>query len=243
MKKENAEKINRFFSRTLGCPEDFMENPESDIFLREETTEWNEGHGKNSVDIFVRNEDKIVSCRPDALAEVQKLERFLPDLEVSETSLEEKGLEVEEVHGPAFLGFIDEENFHPVRSDTRRISEEDAEQVSELKNQGDENEIEDSIGYFDLDDRGFGKFIDGDLAALASYREWSGDFAFISVYVSPKFRMKGFGKEVVSQVSEAALDENLIPCYRTLEKWKSSVSLAKSLGFEKYASTYLIKLG
>jgi GNAT superfamily N-acetyltransferase len=243
MKKENLEKINRFFAKTLGCTDDFLKDSESDIFIRRETTGYNEDHGKNGVNIFLRNDEKIVSCHPSILGEVQSLEKFLPDLEVSKTSLEEKGLRVEEFHGPAFLGFVDEENFQLVESDARKLGEVDAEQVSKLKEKGDEEEVQNSIEDFDPEEyEGFGKFVDGRLVALSSHQKWGDDIAFISVFVSPEFRGKGFGKQVVSEASEAALGENLIPCYRTLEKWKSSVNLAKNLGFEKYATTYLVRL-
>ncbi|MFB6100657.1 MAG: GNAT family N-acetyltransferase [Candidatus Nanohalobium sp.] len=62
------------------------------------------------------------------------------------------------------------------------------------------------------------------------------------VFVSEEYRGEGFGKEVVSKAAGDALEKDLIPCYRTLEKWRNSVNLAKSLGFEKYATTYLLKL-
>ena len=238
MKEQNLEKINRFFAENLGYPEGFMEDPESNIFIRRDTTEYNEGHGKKGVDIFVLNEEKIVSCHPDFLGEIRSLEKFLPELEISKNSLEEKGLKVEEFHGPAFLGFVDEENFQPVSSDARKLGEEDVEQVSDLKEKGDEKEIQNSIEDFDPEeDIGFGKFVDGELVALSSYREWDDDIAFISVFVSKKFRDRGFGKEIVSTACEKALNESLIPCYRTLEEWESSVNL----GFEKYATTYLVR--
>jgi GNAT superfamily N-acetyltransferase len=243
MKKENLEKINRFLAENLGCPDNFLENPESEIFVRRETTMYNEGHGKNGVDIFVRNGEKILSCHSDFLGEVQRLEKFLPELEVSKASFEGKGLKVEEFHGPAFLGFVDEQSFQPVESDARKLDEKDLEQVSGLKEKGNDEEIQNSIEDFHPEeDIGFGKFVDGRLVALSSFQKWGDDIAFISVFVSQEFRGKGFGKEMVSRACEKALNEGLIPCYRTLEEWESSVNLAKILGFEKYAITYLVKL-
>jgi hypothetical protein len=41
---------------------------------------------------------------------------------------------------------------------------------------------------------------------------------------------------------EAAFERNLLPEYRTIEHWPSSVGLAKHLGFEKVAWSILVQL-
>ncbi|MFB6100656.1 MAG: hypothetical protein ABEK16_05270 [Candidatus Nanohalobium sp.] len=103
MKQKTLDRINKFYAKSLGCTPELMENPRSEIFIRRETTSYSEDQEETDVDIFVRSGGKIISCSSKVLPRVQELEKYLPRLEVSKRSLEDKGLDVDEVLGPAFL--------------------------------------------------------------------------------------------------------------------------------------------
>lgn len=147
--------------------------------------------------------------------------------------------------GPAFLSYTTNEKFNKAESSNcRELTQEDSEELEKLKQESDKEEIENSIGEAEIGDSPvFGKFVDEELVAVSSYRIWDSKIGFPTVFVKEEFRGRGYGKEVVSKSTENILQNDLIPVYRTVEKWSSSVGLAKSLGYEKYASTYLIKLG
>ena len=243
MKQENLDKIHCFWAKSLGGPKQKVENPQSGIYTRKEPTDYTSQHNERKVDIFLKEDAEIISCDEKYLSEVRKLEGNLSGLDMSESSLEEAGLQIDEILGPAFLSFTDSESFQPEeRSSCRKLNESDEEKLEELKSNSDEEEIENSISDYEVSDNLFGKFEDGELVAVSGYEIWDNEIAFLVVFVSENYRGKGFGKEIVSEAVEHSLKNNLIPFYRTLEEWSSSVDLAKNLGFEKYATTYLIEL-
>lgn len=115
--------------------------------------------------------------------------------------------------------------------------------MKKLKQESDEEEIENSINDTKVGSSPvFGRFVNGELVAVSSYKVWNSTIGFPDVFVKQKFRGNGYGKQVVSKSTERILENELIPVYRTLEKWSSSVGLAKSLGYQKYATTYLLEL-
>jgi len=237
MKQQNLDRIHEFWSKSLGCKKQVLKKPKSGIFSRQKPSDYTIDHTKEKVDVFFKESEKIVSCHESSLSQVR-------ELDFSRQNLQEERLDVKEILGPAFLSFTDSESFKPVKSpDCRKLKESDAEKLEDLKESGQEEEIENSIGdYNPVEHCLFGKFLEGRLVAVSGYEIWNGEIAFLIVFVSKEYRGKGFGKQVVSEAAQHAISHNLIPCYRTVEGWKSSINLAKSLGFEKYASTYLIEI-
>ena len=87
-----------------------------------------------------------------------------------------------------------------------------------------------------------GAFNDGRLVAVAGYQIWDGGIAHISVIAHPQYRSCGYGKAVVSELTEEAINRGLVPQYRTLEANKFSVAIANRLGFTRYATTVAARL-
>jgi len=79
------------------------------------------------------------------------------------------------------------------------------------------------------------------LVSVAGYEIWAGTIAQIAVITHPNYRGQGYGKAVVSQLTEEALNRGLVPQYRTLETNSSSMTIARELGFERYATTVAVR--
>lgn len=243
MNRETKLQLSSFWSDSLGCPEKAIESPRTGVFTREIKTDYNKNHEKKDVDVLIRNEEAIISCSEEKYDEVKPLEKE-KDICFNQDFLQNAKIDAGEVLGPAFLSYADEDSFQPCDGERcRRLTAADLDVLERMKDSAEIAEIEDSIEE-DLpsDKPMFGKFVGEELVAVSSYDIWDSTIAFISVFVDEDFRGEGYGKEVVSEAAKDAINENLIPSYRTLEKWSSSVGLAKSLGFERYATTYLIKL-
>jgi RimJ/RimL family protein N-acetyltransferase len=87
-----------------------------------------------------------------------------------------------------------------------------------------------------------GRFKDHELAALASYEVWGDRIAHIAVVTHPTYRGRGYGKGVVSAITQTALQNNLIPQYRTLIANHPSMAIAAELGFVGYAESIALRL-
>jgi GNAT superfamily N-acetyltransferase len=145
---------------------------------------------------------------------------------------------VERVVGPMFYGYTDRETFTPVESSARVLTAEDESDYDTFRSAIPDDEWEHGGLEFSTDET-VGLFVDGILVSIAGYSIWDGLIAHISVVTHPEHRSEGYGRKVVSQVTEQALSEGLIPQYRTSDVWPWSVSLARGLGFERFATAYL----
>ena len=92
------------------------------------------------------------------------------------------------------------------------------------------------------EDPSSGIFVDGQLAALASYEIWGGTIAHISIVTHPAYRNRGYGRSAVAHAARRALTAGLLPQYRTLETNGPSLRIARSLGFQSYARSIAIRL-
>lgn len=143
--------------------------------------------------------------------------------------------EVEAVLGPAFYGYTDGESVRPVESRAEPLIDGDeraydrfrrAVPVEEWENGGPAFEPGRTVGLFE------GK----EIIAAAGYEVWDDALAHLSVVVSRAHRGQGHGRAVVSRATELALDDGLVPQYRTLDAWPWSIALARDLGFERFAT-------
>lgn len=236
--------LDSFWARSLGCNIEDLEYNESKIVARKEETDYNKNRTETEIDIFQRKGNTILSCSKKAENKLRKHEAELLDSSLAEEEIERNGLKIKELLGPAFLSYTKEEKFNEIEyKKCRRLRQKDIENLEELKQQADTKEIENSIGDSEIGECPvFGKFVDDKLVAVSSYSVWDETVGFSNVFVKKGYRGNGYGKQVVSKSTKHILEKDLIPVYRTLEKWSSSVGLAKSLGYTKYATTYLLKL-
>ena len=144
--------------------------------------------------------------------------------------------------GPAYVGYADDSDFHAYKSESvRLLGANDDSLIRNLAQACSKFEWEHSAIQFERKPI-FGCFVSDKLVAAASYAIWGKRIVHIGVVTHPEYRSLGYGKSVVSAISEYALGKGLIPQYRTLISNTRSVGIAGSLGFQKYAETFAVIL-
>lgn len=149
---------------------------------------------------------------------------------------------VERVIGPAFVGYTDGAAFQPVQQGAPRLlTPQDVPALEALRAACSALEWEHGGSSFG-EQPIVGIHVEGELAAVAGYEVWGEAIAHISVITHPRHRGQGYGKTVVSQLTEEVLSQGLVPQYQTLEVNVSSMAVAQDLGFERYATTMAVQL-
>jgi GNAT superfamily N-acetyltransferase len=187
---------------------------------------------------FQRADRLIVSAPSGWAAQLQVRSAELP----AESELERLfGAAFESSIGPAFQGWIDRSAFRPRASNAvRLVSDHDTAAV-------------DAFRLSCADDWSTGgqenaklyraaRFEDGVVTAMAGYRPWSDTAGDPCVVVHPEYRGRGHGTEVVSAVVWAALAEDKVVLYQTLEANVGAVKLALTLGYQQYARHRAVRL-
>lgn len=145
---------------------------------------------------------------------------------------------VERVLGPAFWGYTDRESFDPVESEARVLTPDDESAYDAFRARIPDEEWDQGGPQF-APGNTVGLLVGDDLVAASGYEVWDELVAHLAVVTHPDYRGDGYGRAVVSRATENALEEGLIPQYRTLDEWPWSVALARSLGFDRFATGYL----
>lgn len=144
--------------------------------------------------------------------------------------------------GPAFVGYTDRAAFQPVQHGASRVlTQQDVPALEALRAACSALEWEHGGSSFG-EQPVVGVHVEGELAAVAGYEVWGEAIANISVITHPRHRGQGYGKTVVSRLTEEVLNQGLAPQYRTLEVNVPSMAVAQDLGFERYATTMAVRL-
>jgi GNAT superfamily N-acetyltransferase len=142
--------------------------------------------------------------------------------------------------GPAYLGYADAQQFRPViRHPARLLTPADSAALAVFANAVEPVAWEHS----GLDEglQPIAACWEGDrIVAAAGYRVWGATLAHIGVTTHPAVRGSGYGKSVVSVISQHALERGCVLQYRTLQSNSSSLAIAGALGFQAYATTLYI---
>jgi predicted GNAT family acetyltransferase len=83
----------------------------------------------------------------------------------------------------------------------------------------------------------FATFEQGTIASAAGARLLPGDVAHIGVLTASGQRGRGLGRAVVTATLTHALEEARLPQYQTLLANRGAMSIARALGFERFATT------
>lgn len=146
---------------------------------------------------------------------------------------------VKDVLGPQFVGYCDRTTFDPVERDARTI---EPSQLRPLREACPENEwTRSGIQLTSQDQPTFAVLADEKPVAASQIISAHGVAGFATI-THPAHRNRGHGKSVVSRAMKTAFQQNLLPEYRTVEYWSSSVALAENLGFEQVARSILVQL-
>lgn len=139
--------------------------------------------------------------------------------------------------GPTFYGYADRETFIPTESEARVLRSADSSSFRTFRNDVPNDEWDQGGMQFTPGET-VGRFVDGELVAIAGYDGWEGLLAHLAVVTHPDHRGHGYGQAVVSRATEQALAAGLLPQYRTADAWPWSVTLAENLGFHRFAKAY-----
>jgi RimJ/RimL family protein N-acetyltransferase len=151
------------------------------------------------------------------------------------------GKPVAAIVGPAFIGYCDPNQFHPVSCDEARPLVAGDEETLETLRAACEVRAWEHGGSAFRPGAMTGVFKDQELVALASYTLWGERIAHIAIVTHPRFRGRGYAKAAVSALTGIIFERQLVPQYRTLETNSASMDIARRLGFIEYATSLAIR--
>ena len=143
--------------------------------------------------------------------------------------------------GPQFVGYCNESTFAPVHAGSTAVEALDSASLTPLRAATPVEEWDRSGVRTDAADPTFAVVRDERPVAAAQYAVGHGT-AGIEVVSHPDHRGEGHATLAVSAATAHALDAGLVPEYRTLREWSSSVALAERLGFERVGWSLLVEL-
>jgi hypothetical protein len=145
--------------------------------------------------------------------------------------------------GPAYLGYADAVQFRPlIRHPARLLTPADTAALAVFASAVGPVAWEHSG--LDEGPQPIAACWEGDrIVAAAGYTVWGEILAHIGVTTHPGLRSGGYGKSVVSVISQNALERGYVLQYRTLQSNSSSLAIAEALGFQAYATTMFIAFG
>jgi GNAT superfamily N-acetyltransferase len=205
-----------------------------------------------AVEMFSHDAGAVVAAPPSLAGEVRSVlaARSTPTTATEARALVEAtvdrcevdgGPTVEEVLGPQFVGYCDESTFSPVHGESPAVELVDPASLASLRAATPAAEWDRSGVRTDDDDPTVAVEHDGRPVAAAQYAADHGT-AGIGVVSHPDHRGEGNATLAVSLATAHALAVGLVPEYRTLEAWSSSVALAERLGFERVGRSLLVEL-
>lgn len=238
LSNSTIETVDQYWSSSLGCQRESLYAHGTVVAPDAESSDF---HG---IFCFLRNQALIVAVSPDLVAafraraegwcqaDVLDIERFPHLIDHP----------IDRIIGPAFIGYTDRTIFRPVSvGGVRFLGGEDIEALKTL--QAACSALEWEHGGSRLGEQPLvGAFDGGRLVAVAGYQIWDSGIAHISVIAHPQYRSYGYGKAVVSELTEEAINRGLVPQYRTLVANKSSMAVANRLGFARYATSVAVRL-
>jgi GNAT superfamily N-acetyltransferase len=143
--------------------------------------------------------------------------------------------------GPAFIGYLSHAPLLRPAGSVRRLGAGDGASVERLRARLNVREWE--HGGSSLDGPCFGRFDrQGNLTALAGYEVWDAAIAHIAVVTLPEHRGRGHGAAVVCAAAEQAVQDRLVPQYRTLLSNRAALGVASRLGFIEYGCSVYVDL-
>jgi RimJ/RimL family protein N-acetyltransferase len=237
MTPATADTIDRYWSSDLGSRPDDLRNPRT-VVVPQGTP------GYQGVLVFRRGPACIVSV-PSVLVEyVTRLVAGRAPAEVFDRDFLASLFEgaVDRIIGPAYLGHADATDFRPADSrGARRLDAGDEPALRRLAASCAPIEWEHSAIHFERPPV-FGCFAGEEMAAAGTLRNLDERLLFVGIITHPDYRGHGYGKAVVSAMTEYGIRSGGIMMYRTLSSNYASVGIARSLGYQEYATTLAVRL-
>jgi GNAT superfamily N-acetyltransferase len=235
---DTEDRIARHWAERLGCSPAAFEDPGVTIA---------ENPNDGTIRLVSRGTSLIVAVpeewRDVFPADAEQLRNAdLPAENAVADALTDTDRHVDRVHGPYFLGYVDEESFSPVDSDARLLVGADRDAFEALRERVPEDDWERASPVF-RPGQTAGLFDGDDLIAVGTLTHLP--FPDVGVVVDPEHRGHGHGRAVVSKITATAfdVDRDAIVRYRTLDSLVASVGLAESVGYEHWATSAVLVIG
>jgi GNAT superfamily N-acetyltransferase len=152
------------------------------------------------------------------------------------------GAAVDQVIGPAWLGYADTSDFRPAPTlGTRLLTDQDLAALERLATACGPTAWKHS-GINPARPPVFGCFAGDRLAAAGMLEQWGDRLLQVGIVTHPGYRGRGYGKAVVSAMTAHGLAAGGVVQYRTLQANFPSVGIARALGFRRFAHTLAVRL-
>ena len=234
---DTLRKVDAFWSAYFGCSPQHLNEARTLVVSHRALA------GYDGVLVFRHAHSCIVSV-PDSVPEIERSKlRTAQPTEASDPRLLGKAFAVstDRVQGPAWLGIADRSVFTPVRSKARILGDADAPAIERLALGCDELAWTQSR-LLRVQKPLFGLFEGGDLVAVSGHVVLGDVLAYIGVITHHAHRGRGYAKSVVSAAMNGALEKGFIPMWRTPVSNEAAITVARSLGFQPYATTIDVQI-
>lgn len=191
--------------------------------------------------IVVLGESAIVTAPTDRAAQV--LRRILAGMATSSLTSSEAVravLPVNEVLGPAVLGYVSRDGFRPVPASrsVERLAPGHQDLMALVKSVSPEDAGE--SGMDEITSAAFVVRKGADVVAAAGFQAWPAAAAHLCVLTAPGERGRGLARQVASAAVAQALADGLLPQWRA--RPMASRNVARALGFRELGSQLSIRL-
>lgn len=230
--------IDAFWADQLGCLPPALRAPGLAVLGPAQT------HGGSSVFVCWRDPACVVTVVAGLLDRVEPAVRAAAAADLVRPAFWQAllGVTHEAIRGPAWLGYADASDFRPCdQRGSRLLDTADTPALRRLAERCAPLEWEHGgieFGQWPV----FGCRRGDELVAAGTLKDWSELLRHVGIVTDPARRGQGYGKAVVSAMTERALAEGGIAQYRTLESNLPSIGIARSLGYEPYATTLAIRV-
>ncbi|MFF3697293.1 GNAT family N-acetyltransferase [Streptomyces sp. NPDC002221] len=191
--------------------------------------------------IVVLGESTIVTTPTDRGAQV--LRRLLAGMATSSLTSSEAVqavLPVNEVLGPAVLGYVSRDGFRPAPADRsiEQLASGHPDLMALVKSVSPEDAGE--SGMDEITSAAFVVRKGADVVAAAGFQVWHAAAAHLCVLTAPEERGRGLARQVASAAVAQALADGLLPQWRA--RPLASRNVARALGFRELGSQLSIRL-
>lgn len=200
--------------------------------------------GYRGVWFFVRGRSAVVSGPPEWVA---PLERSLGDAVAHELvspvlAARVVGPAAGEVVGPSFQGWLPADRFCPVTPDgVRRLPRSDAAALRAFRSSCPPEDW-DHGGIDPTAAEIWASSEEDGIVALGQLRPHPDGAVDPGVVTHPDHRGRGHASRLVSAMAQAALAQERLVLYQTLQSNVAAISIARRLGFARYATLVAVRL-
>ena len=230
--------VDRVFGEFFGIPPRMLLRPGVSVVPHAALGDW------IGAWVFRREETLVISV-PARMAGAMRAR--LRGLDVGRVQ-EPDGIEalfgsgVEAVVGPSFWGFVEPADFVPFRPDAAGpVRPDERLQVEAFALDVDAGDWE-AAGIRSADPHLCVSRAGDRIAAVAGWRSWEQDAGDPGVITHPAHRGKGHGTAATSAVVGRALQRGELALYQTLWENTRALAIARTLGFEEYATNVAVRL-